>query len=116
MPVQADTVSPHYLRALDEVYRLRQALAYEAGLLESCLAASSLRPLCVRRELERQVYRMTWAAQGGVSAAYEAVLPQDLYAAMHEAAMSATLTVEQWENPLAGDAVPRAVDTRRANR
>lgn len=91
---------PHYSRALDEVYRLRQALAYESHLLEQHLAVPAFRPKGVRTVMERQIRRMTWASQGGALAAYEVVSPQEMRDAMHEAGMVAGLTRDEWENPL----------------
>jgi hypothetical protein len=100
VPADVTELAQHYQRALEEVFVLRRALAFEAAQLENHLTATSLRPARVRQEMQRQVRRMTWAVQGGATAAYDTVTPQQLRDAMHEAAMPATLTREQWENPL----------------
>lgn len=59
----------HYSRALDEIYRLRQALAYEARVVEAHLDLKSF-PRSRRRFAEDQVKRMRRAAVGEFFRAY----------------------------------------------
>jgi hypothetical protein len=59
----------HYSRALDEIYRLRQALAYEASVVDAHLGLKSF-PASRRRFAEDQVKRMRRAAIGEFFQAY----------------------------------------------
>lgn len=61
-----------YGRALDEVYRLRTALAYEAHLLESHLGLATF-PKSRRRSAAASVIRMRDSAVGAYASAYASV-------------------------------------------
>lgn len=86
----------HYSAALDEVYRQRCALVYEAQVLEEYLTYATL-PKALRRTVKEQVARMRAAARGETREAYAEVpslLAQEL---LRAAGGSATLTRSAWE-------------------
>lgn len=86
----------HYSAALDEIYRLRRALAYEASVLAVHLELASF-PKSRRRFAEEQIVRMRLAAQGATRAAYDEVSRPGMDHAAEEARMPKTLTRGQWE-------------------
>lgn len=86
----------HYSAALDEVFRLRQALAYEARVSESLLSYTSL-PVGARKKAEGQVERMRRSARGEVEAVYAEVPNHHRQSVMRQAGMHPTLTRGQWE-------------------
>jgi hypothetical protein len=88
----------HYSAALDEIWWLRQALAYEAQVIEA-QALDIPRLAKGRREiLERRVESMKQAARGEVIQAYADRKSFSLRNAMKLAGAPETLTRHQWEN------------------
>ncbi len=85
----------HYSRALDEIHRLRAALAYEAGVTAAHLTLASF-PKSRREFAEEQVERMRAAARGEAETAYT-IDGWRKYAALRDAGASETLTRGQWE-------------------
>jgi hypothetical protein len=86
----------HYSAALDEIYRLRSALAYEAGVTEAHLSYATF-PKTRRVHGEEQVGRMREAAAGQSHAAYFHTSDLSLKHARREAGMPETLTRGEWE-------------------
>lgn len=89
-------IDPHYSRALDEIYRLRAALAREAQVVETCLDFATL-PVTVRKFMEKQVPRMRAAARGEQEA-YADMNITRTKAALASAGASETLTRVAWED------------------
>lgn len=91
-----------YSAALDEVYVLRRALAFEASVVEA--HTLDLKALSKRRrtQLERAVERMRGAARGESSTAYAEVNHRSLDQAMIRAGGSNLLTRASWEASLSG--------------
>jgi len=85
-----------YSRALDEIYRLRAALAIEAGITESHLDLVTF-PKSRRSYAEDQVARMRAAARGDSEQAYGDFDGWAKQSALEQAGASATLTRGQWE-------------------
>jgi hypothetical protein len=77
--------------ALDEVFRLRRALAYEAGVLAAHLEMKSF-PRSRRAMAEDSVRRMRAAARGGARPAYGDVASWAFNSAMRDAGAPETLT------------------------
>lgn len=94
----ADTIDPHYSRALDEIYELRAALAYEARVIEAHLQLATF-PKSRRRMAEEQIARMRAACRGEVRASYWSVSPGVRQGLMTAAGASPSLTRGQWEAP-----------------
>lgn len=92
----------HYSATLDEVYRLRRALAYETRASVSLLSYASL-PVTARAKIEDQVTRMSNAARGYVTEAYADVPPNRWDWVMRECGMRPTLTRAQWEQRTTGE-------------
>jgi hypothetical protein len=90
-----DDLLPHYSRALDEIYRLRTALAYEAGALTAHLEYKTF-PKTRRALAEEQLLRMRRAAQGESEAAYAGIESWALESARRDSRMG-KLTRGQWE-------------------
>jgi hypothetical protein len=91
-----DEMLSHYSAALDEIYRLRRALAFEALVVEAHLGLKSF-PKSRRRFAEGQVERMRESARGHAERAYAG---RD-YWKLDEALRSAggdLLTRHQWEH------------------
>ena len=86
----------HYSAALDEIYRLRQLLAYEARVVEATLDYKSF-PKSRRAAHEAQVERMRFAARGNAEDEVGNLSHLSLRACMREAGMPDTLTRSQWE-------------------
>ena len=93
----AEIEMSHYSGALDEIYRLRRALAYEADVLVAHLTYKTF-PKTRRRYAEEQVERMRAAARGEVLARYAGVSDLSLRSAMDRAGASQTLTRGDWEH------------------
>jgi hypothetical protein len=92
----ADEMLSHYSAALDEIYRLRRALAFEARVVEAHLGLKSF-PKSRRRFAEEQVERMRESARGHAERVYAG---RD-YWKLDEALRSAGagfLTRHQWEH------------------
>jgi hypothetical protein len=96
---------PHYSRALDEIYRLRRALAYEAAVTAAHLDLKSF-PKSRRKAAEGQVRRMRAAARGNGREAYDASPLWALKSALLDAGADPGLTRQQWE----AAAPPSSVD------
>lgn len=90
-------VDPHYSAALDEIYRLRCALAYEAQVTEAHLDYVTF-PKSRRQVAEEQVGRMRQAARGEVEPTYRQASSLSMKHCLAEAGASPTLTRHQWEN------------------
>lgn len=86
----------HYSAALDEIWRLRRLLAYEAGVLEAHLGYKSF-PKTRRAFAEQQVARMQDAARGHSDK--EAVATHSLSTRhiTQGLGMKQTLTCHAWE-------------------
>lgn len=95
----ADDMLPHYSAALDEIFRMRKAAAYEARTLAGILVYKSL-PAAVRLRLERQHARLVAVARGEVLEAYEqeGVTNAGWQEVMRRSGMPMTLTRWQWEH------------------
>lgn len=91
-----------YSAALDEVYALRRALAFEASVVEA--HTLDLRSIGKNRrhQLERAVERMRGAARGESSTSYAGVNHRSLDRAMERAGGSNLLTRASWEASLIG--------------
>jgi hypothetical protein len=87
----------HYSRALNEIYRLRQALAYEAGVLAAHLGLKTF-PASRRRIAAGQVERMVTAARGYTQDAYSSVNHKFLRSALLAAGAPEGLSRGQWED------------------
>lgn len=86
-----------YSRALDEIYRLRTALAIEARATQAHLNFKTF-PKSQRPYAERQIARMQAAARGDVEQAYDVELTGwQGKACLREAGAAETLTRWQWE-------------------
>ena len=90
-----------YFAALDEIWWLRQALAYEAQVVEAQTFDIPRLAKCRREILERRVDAMKAAARGGVQRAYADKSSTHLRSAMRLAGASETLTRVQWEAEVA---------------
>jgi hypothetical protein len=82
--------------ALDEIYRLRQVLAYEACGIEAHLDYATF-PKSRRAVAEDQVARMRLAAAGHSQAAYAGKSHTVMRMALREAGASETFTRNQWQ-------------------
>lgn len=86
----------HYSAALDEIRRLRQALAYEAAVTAAHLNYATF-PKSRRAIAAGQVERMRAAARGETRTAYADVSHLSLRHALGQADAPTTLTRSQWE-------------------
>lgn len=86
----------HYSAALDEIYRLRVALALEAETTAEFLTYSTL-PRTVRKLARQQFERMRRAARGEAADAYADVVSQRSQELLEAVGASATLTRGRWE-------------------
>lgn len=100
-----EQILAYYSAALDEVYRLRRALAAEARVTEAHLTLKSF-PKSRRRFAESQVDRMRQAARGDAEAAYAGHESWVLDSAAKDAGMPQTLTRSQWEREIDARARP----------
>lgn len=91
-----DALLPYYSAALDEVHRLRRALAREARIVEAHLDLKSF-PKSRRVFAEEQVQRMRQSARGAAQLAYAGVDYQVMDGCMRMAGAASTLTRDQWE-------------------
>jgi hypothetical protein len=92
-----------YSAALDEIYALRRALAYEATVLNVHLDYKTF-PKSRRRFAEEQRVRMTAAACGDRSR-YSDVSSLSLRHAMDQVGASQTMTRHEWETQRFGSVV-----------
>lgn len=89
-------IDPHYSRALDEIFELRAALAYEARVIEAHLGLATF-PKSRRGIAEEQITRMRAACRGDVRESYWSVSPGVRDGLLVAAGASPTLTRGQWE-------------------
>lgn len=91
-------MDPHYSRALDEIYRLRVALANEANHVENMLTLATF-PRGQRIIARAAVERMRRAARGETAQAYQEIMPfrQPL---LRSAGAPETLTRGAWEEEI----------------
>jgi collagenase-like PrtC family protease len=84
-----------YSAALDEIYRLRQALAYEADVVtaQTDLKLSKRR----RSEIDASVERLRAAARGEAQRVYAGTSSLSLRGSLKRAGAPDTLTRWQWE-------------------
>lgn len=85
-----------YFDALDEIWRLRQALAWEAGAIEADIGMKSF-PKSRRQIAAERIDRLRAAARGESERAYAGVSSIFLRNAMQRAGASETFTRHQWE-------------------
>lgn len=90
-----DEEMAHYSAALDEIYRLRTALAYEASVVDVHLGYKTF-PKSRRFFAEQQVERMREAARGDADS-HRHLAPPTLGHARRAAGMDG-LTRHQWES------------------
>lgn len=95
--MQSDKIDPYYSQALDEIYRLRAAAAYEAAVIANTLLAYASLPVGVRRYLEGQYLRLTAAARGDTGTAYADVSSARKKEVLRAAGAPQCLTRGQWE-------------------
>jgi hypothetical protein len=95
-----DEEMAHYSAALDEIFRLRTALAYEAGVTEVHLSYKTF-PKTRRPIASEQTRRMRDAAIGHSEHAYGGVHSASLRIARKDAGMNG-LTRWQWESERPG--------------
>lgn len=86
----------HYSAALDEIYLLRQAAAYEAHVLSSLLTYSTL-PKGAREQVEAIAPRLEALARGEQRVAYAHVDNECRQRVMARAGMLPTFTRSRWE-------------------
>jgi hypothetical protein len=86
----------HYSAALDEIYRLRQALAIEARSTEAHLQFKTF-PKSQRPYAERQIARMRAAARGEATQAYQDFDSVRSENALRAAGADVSLSRHQWE-------------------
>lgn len=88
-------MDPHYAAALDEIYRLRTALAYEAEVISAHLSLATF-PKSRRPAALEQIQRMRRAARGHIHDAYRSIPGRSLNYVRRVAGMG-LLTRTQWE-------------------
>ena len=93
-----------YSRALDEIFALRQALAYEGAIIEAHLEYRTF-PKSRSAIARAQVERMQRSARGEVLKTYAGKPRLSLQGALRQAGAPATLTRAEWE---ADDEIRRA--------
>jgi hypothetical protein len=81
--------------AIDEIYILRRALAYEASVTDAHLGYATF-PKGRREVAEAQIARMRQAARGGVGLAYVDRSWMSLRASLIDAGARETLTNSAW--------------------
>lgn len=94
----AEIEMEHYSRALDEIWLLRRALAYEAEVVAVQAVDAKALGKGRRAILSRSVDRMQQAARGKVGAAYSGVSRRSLDGCMEDAGGEQGLTRSQWED------------------
>jgi hypothetical protein len=100
-PASAPTDQPavelaHYSRALDEIWRLRALLAYEANVLGAHVDYACF-PKSRRPVAERSMERMRRSSRGQSEAAMANVPSTSLKGALSDAAAEQCLTRAMWE-------------------
>ena len=95
-PAPQDGVDPNYSAALDEIFDLRIAAVYEAGVIEAHLGLASF-PKSRRGIAEKQVERLRAAARGETRHTYGDLSTQQMKHALREAGANQLLTRAQWE-------------------
>ncbi len=95
-----DTIDPGYSAALDEIFRLRCVLAYEARIIEAHLDLATF-PKSRRPIAEDQVRRMRAAAGGNATETYRNLDWWKLKRALGDAVGADMLTRHQWEQEVA---------------
>lgn len=103
----------HYSAALDEIHRLRTALAYEARVIESHLEYKTF-PQSRRFVAVHQVARMLASAQGSTAQAYAETSESSLRHVRSEVGIE-TLTRSEWEAREVSDRVRRCRDLLRGD-
>lgn len=83
-------------RALDEIFALRRALAYEARVIEAHTLDISRLGKNRREHLERCIVRLCAAARGDVEATYAGVNRRSLERCMEDAGAENRLTRHSW--------------------
>lgn len=96
----SDEEMAHYSAALDEIYRLRRALAYEARVVETYLDYKTF-PKSRRGVAEEQIARMRLTVGGNSQSAYGGISGWALDVEAEECGFR-TLTRWQWENQRPG--------------
>jgi hypothetical protein len=86
----------YYSAALDEIFRLRKALALEARVIEAHLSYRTF-PKSRRSTAEQQVEMMRGAARGEAATLYAGVPCWLVDSSLKEAEATASLTRDQWE-------------------
>jgi methylmalonyl-CoA mutase cobalamin-binding subunit len=99
MATEPETVVPIalYSEALDEIYALRRALAYEAMVVDAQALGVAALSKGRRAELEKATERMRDAARGRVTVTYSGTRATALQLAMEKSGCSNFLTRNQWE-------------------
>jgi hypothetical protein len=92
----SDKMLGHYSDALDEIYRLRQLLAYEAQCVSATLEMKTF-PKSRRDVHERQIERMRAAARGEAEVQMAGMSSTVLRHCLRSAGAGETLTRSQWE-------------------
>lgn len=92
---QPDPVITELSAALDEVFRLRRAAAYEAAVLRATLQYATF-PKSRRPIAEQQVARLEAAARGDAATAYTDVKTWALRQALLDVGAPETLTRDQF--------------------
>lgn len=93
-------IDPAYSAALDEIYRLRAALAYEARTIEAHLLLATF-PKSRRPHAEQQITRMRAAVVGDTGTAYQHVDTYQRQQLLRDAGGTGGLTRGQWEAEVA---------------
>lgn len=89
-------ISPYYSAALDEIWHLRKALAYEESILRGYLDFSTL-PKSIATSIGHQRARMSYAIKRGAQRAYRLIPNEAMMNIVHLSAMPNTLTRWSWE-------------------
>lgn len=87
----------HYSDALNEIFRLRRALAYEAQVARAHLGYKTF-PKTRRPFVEEQIERMEACARGMCESVYAGTSSNSLRQALRAAGADETLTRAQWES------------------
>lgn len=100
-----EAANRQFSNAVDEVFHLRRAIAYEAGVTAAHLTMKSF-PKSRRAIAEEQIDRMRQSARGKAQVAYAGMNSLFLRTALKDAGADTTLTNWQW---LEQQPAPRAV-------
>jgi hypothetical protein len=101
LQAEMTTMLGHYSRALDEIYKLRRALAYEARVTTGLLNYASL-PKGASERIETMGNRLRAAARGEVDLAYGMRSGEGQRLLMDAGALP-TLTRQRWEKQAPSD-------------